>query len=87
MFSRLFCHGDNFTENLSFSWSEDLVLSQIVLTGACRTRQVNRKHDHVLLAGIGSASLHNPYPIGAGFAKTETVIPWLGEKRLRLVFG
>lgn len=30
---------------------------------------------------------HNPYLIGAGFAKTETVIPWLGEKRLRLVFG
>jgi hypothetical protein len=30
---------------------------------------------------------HNPYLIGAGFAETETVIPWLGEKRLRLVFG
>jgi hypothetical protein len=30
---------------------------------------------------------HNPYLIGAGFAKTETVIPWLGEKRLSLVFG
>jgi len=30
---------------------------------------------------------HNPYLIGTGFAKTETVIPWLGEKRLRLVFG
>jgi hypothetical protein len=30
---------------------------------------------------------HNPYLIGAGFAKTETVIPWLGRKRLRLVFG
>jgi hypothetical protein len=30
---------------------------------------------------------HNPYLIGGGFAKTETVIPWLGRKRLRLVFG
>jgi len=30
---------------------------------------------------------HNPFLIGAGFAKTETVIPWLGSKRLRLVFG
>jgi hypothetical protein len=30
---------------------------------------------------------HNPYLIGAGFAKTETVIPWLGGKRLRLAFG
>ena len=30
---------------------------------------------------------HNPYLIAAGFAKTETVIPWLGAKRLRLVFG
>jgi hypothetical protein len=30
---------------------------------------------------------HNPYLIGADFEKTETMIPWLGEKRLRLVFG
>jgi hypothetical protein len=30
---------------------------------------------------------HNPYLIAAGFAKKETVIPWLGKKRLRLVFG
>ena len=30
---------------------------------------------------------HNPYLIGAGFAESETVIPWLGGKRLRLVFG
>jgi hypothetical protein len=30
---------------------------------------------------------HNPYLIGAGFAETEAVIPWLGGKRLRLIFG
>jgi hypothetical protein len=30
---------------------------------------------------------HNPYLIGTGFAETETVIPWLGGKRLKLVFG
>jgi hypothetical protein len=30
---------------------------------------------------------HNPYLTGAGFAKKQTVIPWLGKKRLSLVFG
>ena len=30
---------------------------------------------------------HNPYLIGAGFAESETVIPWLGGKKLRFVFG
>jgi hypothetical protein len=30
---------------------------------------------------------HNPYLIAAGFAKMESVIPWLGKKRLSLVFG
>jgi hypothetical protein len=30
---------------------------------------------------------HNPYLIAAGFNEKETVIPWLGAKRLRLVFG
>jgi hypothetical protein len=30
---------------------------------------------------------HNPYLIGAGFAEKETVIPWLGGKKLTLVFG
>jgi hypothetical protein len=30
---------------------------------------------------------HNPYLIDAGFAEKETVVPWLGAKRLRLVFG
>jgi hypothetical protein len=30
---------------------------------------------------------HNPYLIAAGFGKKETVIPWLGKKRLSLVFG
>jgi hypothetical protein len=30
---------------------------------------------------------HNPLLIAAGFDKTDTVVPWLGRKRLRLVFG
>jgi hypothetical protein len=30
---------------------------------------------------------HNPFLIAAGFAATDQVIPWLGKKRLRLVFG
>ena len=30
---------------------------------------------------------HNPLLIAAGFDKTDDVVPWLGGKRLRLVFG
>jgi hypothetical protein len=30
---------------------------------------------------------HNPLLVAADFDRTETVIPWLGGKRLRLVFG
>jgi hypothetical protein len=30
---------------------------------------------------------HNPLLIAASFDKTDTVVPWLGRKRLRLVFG
>jgi hypothetical protein len=30
---------------------------------------------------------HNPLLIAAGFDSTEVAIPWLGRKRLRLVFG
>src|SRR4051794_29507368 len=30
---------------------------------------------------------HNPLLIAAGFDRTDVVIPWLGGKRLRLVFG
>lgn len=30
---------------------------------------------------------HNPFLLAAGFHTTEQVIPWLGKKRLRLVFG
>ena len=30
---------------------------------------------------------HNPYLLGAGFDKTAQPIPWLGGKRLHLVFG
>jgi hypothetical protein len=30
---------------------------------------------------------HNPLLIAAGFDKTDGVVPWLGRKRLRLVFG
>jgi len=30
---------------------------------------------------------HNPLLVAAGFETTDTVIPWLGSKRLRFVFG
>jgi hypothetical protein len=30
---------------------------------------------------------HNPLLIAAGFDQTDDVVPWLGRKRLRLVFG
>ena len=30
---------------------------------------------------------HNPLLIAAGFDRTESVIPWLGNKRLRIIFG
>ena len=30
---------------------------------------------------------HNPLLIAAGFGKTDVLVPWLGDKRLRLVFG
>jgi transposase-like protein len=30
---------------------------------------------------------HNPLLIAAGFDKDESVVPWLGKKRLRLIFG
>jgi hypothetical protein len=30
---------------------------------------------------------HNPLLIAAGFDQTESAVPWLGNKRLRLVFG
>ena len=30
---------------------------------------------------------HNPLLVAAGFDRTDTVIPWLGGKRLQLVFG
>jgi len=30
---------------------------------------------------------HNPLLMAAGFAQTETPVPWLGRKRLRLLFG
>ena len=30
---------------------------------------------------------HNPLLIAAGLDRTDVVIPWLGGKRLRLVFG
>jgi hypothetical protein len=30
---------------------------------------------------------HNPLRIAAGFANTDVSVPWLGDKRLRLVFG
>ena len=30
---------------------------------------------------------HNPLLLAAGFDQTDGVVPWLGKKRLRLVFG
>jgi hypothetical protein len=30
---------------------------------------------------------HNPLLMAAGFANTDVSVPWLGDKRLRLVFG
>lgn len=30
---------------------------------------------------------HNPLALAAGFAKTDLPVPWLGKKRLQLVFG
>jgi hypothetical protein len=30
---------------------------------------------------------HNPLLVAAGFATTDATIPWLGGKRLRLLFG
>ena len=30
---------------------------------------------------------HNPLLLAAGFAETDSVVPWLGKRRLRLVFG
>jgi hypothetical protein len=30
---------------------------------------------------------HNPLLVAAGFDKTDSVVPWLCKKRLRLVFG
>jgi transposase len=30
---------------------------------------------------------HNPLLLAAGFQKTDTIVPWLGNRRLRLTFG
>ena len=30
---------------------------------------------------------HNPLLLAAGFAKSEVSVPWLGRRRLRLLFG
>ncbi len=30
---------------------------------------------------------HNPLVVAAGFDQTDTAVPWLRHKRLRLVFG
>jgi hypothetical protein len=30
---------------------------------------------------------HNPLLVAAGFDTTDVAVPWLGGKRLRLVFG
>jgi hypothetical protein len=30
---------------------------------------------------------HNPLLLAAGFADTDVAVPWLGKRRLRLMFG
>ena len=30
---------------------------------------------------------HNPYLLAAGFADTDTPVPWWGGRKLRLAFG
>jgi hypothetical protein len=30
---------------------------------------------------------HNPLAMAAGFAQTDVPVPWLGKKKLRLIFG
>jgi hypothetical protein len=30
---------------------------------------------------------HNPLLIAAGFDQIETPVPWLGDKKLRFIFG
>ena len=30
---------------------------------------------------------HNPHLMAAGFDKTDLPVPWLGKRRLQLVFG
>src|SRR5215470_1819926 len=42
--------------------------------------------DHELIVRYQKRA-HNPLLIAAGFANTEVSVPWLGDKRLRLVFG
>ena len=42
--------------------------------------------DHEILVQYQKRA-HNPLLIAAGFGKTDVSVPWLGDKRLRLVFG
>lgn len=49
------------------------------------TAQITLTADHVLVRFQKRA--HNPLLTAAGFDKIESPIPWLGGKRLRLVFG
>jgi hypothetical protein len=61
-----------------------------------RSRHIFRDFvDSTALVTIGEQKIqikfqkraHNPYLISAGFGQTETAIPWLGGKKLKLVFG
>jgi hypothetical protein len=49
------------------------------------TAQITIAEDEVVVSYQKRA--HNPLLIAAGLDKTAVRIPWLGNKRLRLVFG
>jgi transposase len=42
--------------------------------------------DHAIIVQYQKRA-HNPLLIAAGFGNTDVSVPWLGDKRLRLVFG
>jgi hypothetical protein len=50
---------------------------------AVATISINRKHITVRF----QKRAHNPLLLAAGFADTHVAIPWLGNRRLHLVFG
>jgi hypothetical protein len=57
----------------------------------CRYRRVaaigHWKLKDIDLSQFTSARPPNPLLMAAGFAQTNLPVPWLGRKRLQLVFG